>query len=232
MKYRCPYCRHVLGAHPVPVCPSCKKAIQIPEHLKESVAKIKEAKKKQRYEEPLQAPSIISNLLSFHSPVIAIAIIMVAMFAVLYAKLIKSPFRHGSVEFSDPQAIVNKAANVSVDMAKKELWALRMALEMFKRDCGRYPATSEGILALINNPGELTWKGPYVTFTRMDPWKQHYQYSFTNDTMRIFSSGPDHLPDTVDDVIAAEPSEKDRADYELSPLSAPTNTAAYIPLTL
>ena len=100
---------------------------------------------------------------------------------------------------------------------------------MFKRDCGRYPTSGEGITALINNPGELTWKGPYVTFTRPDPWKNNYQYSFTNNKMLVFSCGPDQTPDTTDDILAQEPTDKDRADYDIPLPLLSTNGTSFTP---
>lgn len=225
MKFRCPYCKHIIGTDPVAICPKCNKGIKVPEHLKESVDKIKEEQEK---EEAAHAPkgtiSFSSDILSLSSPVVPITVVMLAAVAIIYSKWSKSPYKYSSIEFNDPKTMIEKAANVSLEMAKKELWVLRMALEMFKRDCGRYPTTSEGIKALINNPGELTWKGPYVTFTRPDPWKHPYQYNATSNDMLIFSCGPDLTPSTADDVFPSEPTDKDRTDYDLPIPLLPTNT--------
>lgn len=231
MKFRCPYCKHIIGTEPVAICPKCKKGIKIPEHLKESVDKIKEEQEK---EETAHAPkgtiSFSSDILSLSSPIVPITIVILAALAIIYSKISKSPYKYSSIEFNDPKTIIEKAANVSMDMAKKELWVLRMALEMFKRDCGRYPTTTEGIKALINNPGELTWKGPYVTFTRPDPWKYPYQYCLTNNNALIFSCGPDKTPNTTDDVFPAELTDQSRADYDLPlPLLSTNETAVASP---
>jgi hypothetical protein len=42
----------------------------------------------------------------------------------------------------------------------KELFA--QALDQFRLDTGRYPTTSEGLNALVSNPGIPGWDGPYL----------------------------------------------------------------------
>lgn len=37
-----------------------------------------------------------------------------------------------------------------------------LALEGFKQDIGRYPTESEGLRALVVNPGIIGWHGPYL----------------------------------------------------------------------
>jgi type II secretion system protein G len=84
-----------------------------------------------------------------------------------------------------------------------ELRVLRIAVEDFHRDVGRYPTTEEGLIALIHNPGlKRAWKGPYVTVMKPDPWKEPYQYAWDGQTLTLFSCGPDHLPRTADDYQA------------------------------
>ena len=64
-----------------------------------------------------------------------------------------------------------------VGKAKKDLARPRMALvedaiNKFYMDCGRYPDDSEGLEALLFNPGNLTgWNGPYLKPSQLvDPW--------------------------------------------------------------
>ena len=215
MKFRCPYCKHVIEGDLTTICPQCRKTIKVQGHLKESVEKLKEEQARERIAAGPRKIIFSSNHLSFTSPVIPIAFMTLLVGGIVISKYNKSPYKYSSIEFNDLSTTMEKAANTSMEMAKKELRILRIALEMFHRDCGRYPSTKEGIIALINNPGELTWKGPYVTFTRPDPWKHPYQYIFTNDVMRIFSGGPDETTRTADDVIPPEPTQQDIADYNL-----------------
>ena len=55
---------------------------------------------------------------------------------------------------------------------------LEGALHMFAFDIGRYPTNSEGLEALVSNPGSLeAWKGPYLSKELpMDPWGKPYVY--------------------------------------------------------
>jgi type II secretion system protein G len=224
MKFRCPHCKHVFENEPSAICPNCKKALKIPENLKESVEKIKEAQGNAPPGEPVRNFSISSGILTLSSPVFPILVILIMTFGILMSKWDRSPYKYSAVEFSDPKTLIDKAKVTSMEMAKKELKAMRMAIEIFKHDCGRYPETKEGIMALINNPGIISWKGPYVTFVRLDPWKSPYQYISTNGTMRLFSCGPDQQSGTADDVIPADPTDRELLEYDLPLPLLPTNT--------
>jgi general secretion pathway protein G len=63
-------------------------------------------------------------------------------------------------------------------IAKLQLKELEGSLQMFAFDVGRYPTNSEGLEALVSNPGSLdAWKGPYVSKAiPMDPWGKPYVY--------------------------------------------------------
>ena len=89
--------------------------------------------------------------------------------------------------------------------AERELDALGAALSMFRDDCGRYPSGEEGLDALLRNPGITGWDGHYITLMRNDPWKEPYRYSVTNGTVTLFSSGPDTIEGTDDDVYPSSP---------------------------
>lgn len=56
---------------------------------------------------------------------------------------------------------------------------LEIALDSFFLDVGRYPTTSEGLDALITNPGGIPeWNGSYLKKIEipLDPWKNPYNY--------------------------------------------------------
>ena len=84
--------------------------------------------------------------------------------------------------------------------ARKELSVMRVAIERFRVDCGRYPSTEEGLAALVRRPVAPGWDGHYITFLRPDPWKRAYVYRRENDEVQLFSLGPDGLEKTIDDV--------------------------------
>jgi general secretion pathway protein G len=93
----------------------------------------------------------------------------------------------------------------NIARAQREIKTLRIALERFKIDCGRYPTTEEGLKALVLNPGIKEWKRNYINFLRSDPWRTPYYYEYTNDTVFLCSFGPDKIKGTADDIIAQTP---------------------------
>jgi general secretion pathway protein G len=61
--------------------------------------------------------------------------------------------------------------------AKAQIELLGQALDQFRLDTGRYPTTSEGLNALMVNPGEENWDGPYLKKAiPNDPWNRPYIY--------------------------------------------------------
>jgi len=63
--------------------------------------------------------------------------------------------------------------------AKVQIKNLQSALALFKTDTGRFPTTSEGLEALVSNPGVKGWKqGGYLEQGKlpMDPWDSRYRY--------------------------------------------------------
>jgi len=89
----------------------------------------------------------------------------------------------------------------SCAVADRELRALRIALERFCRDCGRYPSGEEGLKALVLNPGIDTWQGPYVSLIKPDPWRNRYHYTVEERKLLLRSCGPDGTAGTADDMF-------------------------------
>jgi len=85
------------------------------------------------------------------------------------------------------------------------LWALRTAIECFRRDCGRYPTAEEGLRALVLPPGVPGWRGPYVALLKRDPWRHDYRYACTTGEVTVASAGPDGEAGTADDIFAPPP---------------------------
>ena len=82
---------------------------------------------------------------------------------------------------------------------------LSLALDLFEQDVGRYPTTEEGLSALITDPGEPGWKGPYLkTGLKPDPWDTPYVYASDTSGMGLYSlssAGPDRQVGTEDDIL-------------------------------
>jgi general secretion pathway protein G len=67
---------------------------------------------------------------------------------------------------------------------------------LFALDIGRYPNSTEGLEALLTNPGNLpAWNGPYLKKALpMDPWGKAYVYRIPAThgiDFDLFSYGPD-----------------------------------------
>ena len=76
--------------------------------------------------------------------------------------------------------LYDKLAQSKSKICQIQVKELEGALAMFAFDVGRYPANSEGLEALVSNPGNVeSWKGPYVNKALpMDPWGKPYIYRF------------------------------------------------------
>jgi len=85
---------------------------------------------------------------------------------------------------------------------------LGVALDLFEQDTGRYPASDEGLLALIQNPQVSNWHGPYLKTTSipLDPWGNQYKYTYPSELTGseflydIVSAGPDAVYGNEDDI--------------------------------
>lgn len=81
--------------------------------------------------------------------------------------------------------------------AKAQIELLGQALDQLRLDIGRYPSTQEGLNALVQNPGEDKWDGPYLKKSMpMDPWGKpyHYQSPGTHGEYDLLSYGRDGAP--------------------------------------
>ena len=85
-------------------------------------------------------------------------------------------------------------------------------LDLFRVHCGRYPTAEEGLTALLVRPDDgnvaSKWLGPYVKAAAKDGWGRdlNYAVSGAGASFRIWSSGPDGLSGTADDVEVSKPS--------------------------
>ncbi len=84
--------------------------------------------------------------------------------------------------------------------------AFETGLDLFRRDCGRYPSTAENLAALVTRPTDIPearWHGPYFERIPLDLWGRAYAYRCpgVHDTNRfdLYSCGPDGLSKTGGD---------------------------------
>lgn len=85
--------------------------------------------------------------------------------------------------------------------------SLAAALDLFEMDMGRFPSSQEGLSALVEaHACGPRWDGPYLRGERfpVDPWGNPYIYTSGGKKgrkgYRLYSAGPDGIPETEDDV--------------------------------
>ena len=77
-----------------------------------------------------------------------------------------------------PQLIGN-VDRAAVGRAKQDVRQIENSLNLYRLDNFRYPTTSEGLEALVANPGEASapnWRQVLKSVPR-DPWDQPYHYA-------------------------------------------------------
>ena len=88
--------------------------------------------------------------------------------------------------------------------AKSDIASLKLALNTFETDIGRFPTSEEGLMALVEKPGDLQgWKKPYIEKLPKDPWGHDYIYRAPGSNNRdfdLFSMGPDGHEGGGDDI--------------------------------
>ena len=191
MKLRCPYCKQMLADPPPSTCPSCDKTMTVPGHIRpKSASERKRAKDRirrdaNRARRTLGAPAPPMGRKPSH--MLWILLFMIVFGALFVSRTQKAP--------------TTKKLRLPEEKAESELRVLRVALEMFRRDCNRYPASDEGLASLIVNPGETNWLGPYVMLTQNDPWEHPYVYRSASNAISVMSLGPDGVEGSADDLI-------------------------------
>ncbi|MFA6217120.1 MAG: type II secretion system major pseudopilin GspG [Candidatus Omnitrophota bacterium] len=101
--------------------------------------------------------------------------------------------------------LVGRSETAKIAAAQSEINAsIALALDIFETDNDRYPATTEGLQALITNPGSLKgWKGPYLKKVPKDPWGNAYSYTSPgahNENYDLSSAGANMIEGDHDDI--------------------------------
>jgi len=76
-------------------------------------------------------------------------------------------------------AIFNQFSKAKPKAAKLQVENLVQSVRFFQLDTGRYPTTSEGLEALVTDPGSVSnWNGSYLGKEKLpvDPWGNAYEY--------------------------------------------------------
>lgn len=83
-------------------------------------------------------------------------------------------------------------------VARAQIDAFEKALEQYRLDVGHFPATDQGLAALVVKPsGESKWSGPYLKRAAPpDPWGRTYFYKSPGEhgEIDLISYGRDGKP--------------------------------------
>jgi general secretion pathway protein G len=121
----------------------------------------------------------------------------------------------GALVTASRQAAGRASAGRRVETAIHELGVLANSLALYRAHVGHYPTPEEaGLAALVADPGEPGWAGPYITRLVPDPWGRPYRYTAATTPPTLFSHGPDRREGTADD-LHAQPH-----DFEVDPATA------------
>lgn len=92
-------------------------------------------------------------------------------------------------------AMFKKLGTAKQKTAATQIGMLMASLDAYRLDIGHYPSQQEGLEALVVNPGEDKWDGPYLKKgVPMDPWdnEYHYQNPGEHGEVDIYSLGADN----------------------------------------
>ncbi len=97
--------------------------------------------------------------------------------------------------------VIGRAEDARRTRVVAELKTIESALALYRLDNGTYPATEQGLEALVEKPtvGVIppNWKeGGYLSKVPVDPWKNRYVYAYpgTRGEYDIYSLGADGQP--------------------------------------
>jgi general secretion pathway protein G len=83
----------------------------------------------------------------------------------------------------------------NINRAKGDIRGIETALNLYRLENFRYPSTTEGLQALVTNPGETVAPNWRQQLPRMplDPWERPYQYASPGQhgEFDVFSLGAD-----------------------------------------
>jgi len=109
--------------------------------------------------------------------------------------------------------LVGARERANIAAAKAQMKTFETLLYSYQLHVGSFPTTEMGLRALVEDPGEEGWSGPYLTQKVLpkDPW--HNPFVYTREAQRgvdydLYSWGPDKIEGTEDDIYSVEVEEE------------------------
>ena len=95
--------------------------------------------------------------------------------------------------------VIKSGTTARTKITRTQIASLANSLHALALDCGRYPTTQEGLVALIERPSDMKgWDGPYVEADSIpvDAWQNEFVYRGPDGDGRfeILSHGSDGVP--------------------------------------
>jgi general secretion pathway protein G len=91
--------------------------------------------------------------------------------------------------------LMGNVDTAQINRARQDIRGIETALNLYRLDNFKYPSTTDGLEALVRNPGEATapnWK-QQLPRVPIDPWNRPYQYAYPGQhgEFDVFSYGAD-----------------------------------------
>ena len=123
--------------------------------------------------------------------------------------------------------ILGAQAKADVKKTQIDIGSLESALELFAVDNRTFPASEDGLKALLEAPADenrsRNWDGPYLDAEDLpvDPWGNSYRYAYPpengkRDFPNIWSPGKDGQDNTDDDIANWKRESSDKSGEKVS----------------
>lgn len=99
-----------------------------------------------------------------------------------------------------------RSKQAKITAAQSQIANLEIALDSFEIDNGYYPKGNDGLMLLVERPGDTSdWRGPYLKKgIPLDPWSNPYLYEYPGRRNAggydLSSNGPDGRAGGEDDI--------------------------------
>jgi general secretion pathway protein G len=98
--------------------------------------------------------------------------------------------------------VFDQAEGAKIDQTSIVMGVLSQSLTMYRVNANRYPTSSQGLNALLTDPGGAkNWRGPYTEKNKLeDPWGEEIQYESDGRSFKLTSGGPNMSVGDEDDI--------------------------------
>ena len=101
----------------------------------------------------------------------------------------------------------DKADQAKVDQTRIQLGNIAQSLQLYRVHNNKYPTTSQGLNALLENPGNKRWRGPYIEASKLnDAWDAPIEYESDGRQFKMRSGGTKGLGTDTEIVYPEEDS--------------------------